>query len=84
MGPSSRSITIKVREHEHQRDDDPRHDQQNKSDGDGQAKQDGRAEIFPEWLRMPQRCQVDRLGIVVRGEIERRRAHAEQGAEARD
>ncbi len=53
----------------------------NKSDGDGQAEQNGRAEKFPERPRMPQQREVDGVGIVVRGKIERRRAHAEQRAE---
>src|SRR6185312_11959583 len=69
------------REHEHEPEDDPGHDQQDEADADGKREQDRGAEIFPEGRRVPQQGKIGRIGIVVRGEIERRGPHADQRAE---
>src|SRR4030042_1916739 len=69
------------RKHEHESKDDPRHDEQDESDGDGERKQNRRSEIFPKRPRMPKQGEIGGGGIVVRCEVKCRRTHAEERAE---
>ena len=89
IGPSPRSITRKGANMNISAKMIARHDEQDAAEDDEAEQEttrdeDRQAEIFPERLRMPKRGKLDGLGIVVGGEIEGRRAHADQRAEARD
>ncbi len=67
-------------EHEHQHEDDAWHDEQDQAEDDGKPGENRRAEKFPERLRMPERGELDRIGIVVRVQIKRAHPHIEQSA----
>ncbi len=68
------------REHEHKRENDAGHDQQDDAGNDREHQQNGGAKKFQEWARMPQGRKIDRIGIIVRGEIECRGTHVDERA----